>query len=173
MNQRAFLKKQAVDIDTRKGVCAAMVIEWLTRELSGKQQGFLFYKNAYQFASYQRALTYRCLIKNTTDLEFKSDRFRSIPGTSFNSYDLRNSFGMAKSGAFLVQMYSSLNWMYCIGIYMSNGVYKIFDPDYGEFQEKNKNNHRQALLECQKHIFQYYSILEAPYMKLTEITDKK
>lgn len=172
INQMKFLKVQSIDPEIQKGVCTGMVMEWLKREMTGKRQEFLFYKNTYQFASEHRAITENHRITNKLSLAFKSDFFTSIPRTPFNTIEFKDRLVAVKSGFFLIILYGSWAPGHSIGLSIKNGTYKILDPNYGEFETIVKQSSNEALLKCQNHIFNYYPLANIPYMQLTELKIK-
>lgn len=172
IDQMKFLKVQSTDPEIKKGVCTGMVMEWLRREMTGEPQEFLFYKNTHNFASRHRALNDYQKIKNTLSLSFKSDFHKSTIQDPFNSTEFRYRMGKVVFGYFHIMIYSPWGRGHSIGMSIKNGVYRILDPNYGEFETIGKQSSNEALLKCQNLIFNYYPLANIPYMQITELNIK-
>lgn len=180
-----FQKEPIVTIPD--GVCASMVTKWLHCELSDAAQNAerslykyplrppalrildkkRMFSNAYSFTARQRAMDDYFDAKGITPYALKSDSYTAKIRNRFPSRDLVLELLTIKSGFFCIELYNNdTGYGHCIGLSITNGTYRIFDPNHGEFETTNHQDHHQALLECQKHILDHYPVVITPHISL-------
>jgi len=171
MNQAVSLEK-CVDLSIKRGVCSAMVMEWSKRELNGEKQSLAHYSNAYRFSSLQRAMAERHCSRNQFCLVFKSDHFEYIPWGSMHYTRIIEKMAPVTSGVFIIDIFFTPTLGHCMGLSIANGKYKLFDPNFGECEEINKKDHRQALFYIVKYFHSIYTSQKTQQMRIIKLQRK-
>jgi|SRR5471032_521235 len=171
INQIASLRAQSIDPDLQQGVCTAMVIDWLKRELNGEPQRYSYYRNAYQFASRQRGLEVRNLMRNPSGPIFKSERLQSMVWAPIGYSQFVDELLPVRTGVFIIDLipFDISGESHCLGLSIAKGKYKLLDPNYAEYQAGNISNGTQALSEFMRHMQEHYYNRGLKRIKITEL----
>lgn len=187
INQGDLLYQKEPIVTIPDGVCASMVTKWLDCELSDAAQNAerslykcplrppalrildkkRMFSNAYSFTARQRSMNDYCDAKGIELYALKSDSYTSKIRNRFPSGDLARQLTTNNSGFFCIELYNNdTGFAHCVGISIVNATYRVFDPNFGEFEITNHQDHHQALLECQMQILDSYPSGTAPHIRL-------
>lgn len=163
-NQMKFMNSRILDVSLHKGLCLSMCIDFIDRRRKNLPCNFLYFSQLYNFASYQRALSWGAEAGKVQDaVLFPNRRFwvgdrkpaylfwEKFPKYEFNPRELPD-------GDFIINIVYYTNDCHAIALRKKQCGIEVFNPNEGLFKSENINDLKIYLQEKNKNICQYIYI---------------
>lgn len=162
--QIKFIRSRILDVSLHKGVCLSMCIDFIDRRRKQLPCDFLYFSQLYNFASYQRAVSYGVEAGKIQDaVLFKNGRF--LIGDRKPAYLFREACKGDEfipeelpDGDFIINVVYYTQSCHVIALRKNKCGIEVFNPDDGLFKSEDVNNLKVYLQERYKKVCQYIHI---------------
>lgn len=163
-NQMTFMKSRILDVSLHKGGCLSMCIDFIDRRRKQLPCDFIYFSHLYNFASYQRALSFAAEAGKIQDAVLSPNgRFRIRDKTyAYLFYNQCPRYEFSPSslhdGDNIINIVYHNNTCHVIAVYKNSCGIEVFDPNKGLFKSNNVDTLKKYLQETYKGVCTYIYI---------------